>query len=159
MRSPSLLAALALALVLASCSSNDSEDVVLTSWETLIKRYGNLAQGTFRVRHPSARLEFQGTEMPQPFIDPTLSLISRDEPMVVDLTSRALVVVDSIGDFGWSGSYNGPKGPHGCSGRLYIMESTASLLRAVFAGACGKVGPLSGPRDFTLLEGGFAYRR
>ena len=157
MRSLPLVAALA--LTLASCSSNASEDVVLPGRDVLVERYGTLAPGTFRVRHPSARRDFQGTEMKPGLVNPTLSLISRPEPMFVVMYSVAVVSVDSTGSFGWSGSYNGPEGPHDCSGRLYVMESTASLLRGVFAGACGNVSPLSGPSNFELLEGGFAYMR
>lgn len=158
MRHPAALLTV-VALVLTSCSSNDPEDVVLTSREALIERYGSLAPGTFRIRHPSAQLEFQGTEMKPGLVNPTLSLISRPEPMFVVMYSVAVVSVDSTGSFGWSGSYNGPEGPHDCSGTLYVLESTPTLLRGVFAGSCGKVNPLRGPHDFTLVEGGFAYVR
>lgn len=154
------LAALALAaLSFAACSSNDPEDVVLPNREALVSRYGTLAPGTFHVWHPRAGLNFRGTEMKPGLVDPTLRLISRPESMVAYLLSDALVAVDSVGDFGWSGSYNGPEGPHNCTGMLYILESTPTLLRAVFAGRCGEVDPLSGPRNFQLLEGGFAYVR
>ena len=157
MRTLPLLAALALVLTLAACSSNDPEDVVLPGRDVLVERYGTLAPGTFRVWHPSARLEYRGTEIK--LFDPSLYLIGRAPTVQVVLISDATKPDNVAGDFTWSGSYNGSEGPHGCSGRFYVMESTASLLRGVFAGACGIVGPLSGPSNFELIEGGFAYRR
>lgn len=154
-----LLTLALVALGFAACSSNDPEDVVLTSKEMLVERYSSLAPGTFRVKHPSERIEFQGTDMRPGLVEPGLSLFSSDGEYVFRVTSDVLVKVDSLGEVGWSGTYNGSEGPHSCSGRLYVLESTASLLRAVFAGSCGVVGPLSGPSHFQLLEGGFAYVR
>lgn len=157
MRAPLLL--LALAAVTLSCSSNAPEDVVLPSKETLIQRYGTLSPGTFHVWHPRARLDFHGTEMKPDLAGQMLSLISRPQAMVVDLVSLQMYESSGTSYNEWGGSYNGPAGPHSCTGMLYILESTPTLLRAVFAGRCGKVDPLSGPRNFELLEGGFAYVR
>ena len=158
MRTPLLLAALT--LVLASCS-NDLEDVKLPGQKTLVSRYGTFAPGTFRVREPGVRLDVEGSEFFLSEIDKTLYISNRERNFFeVGISSQAVVTSGQVGEAPWGGSYGGGPGrSRDCSGRLYVMESTPTLLRGVFAGSCGKVNPLRGPHDFTLLEGGFAYRR
>ncbi len=158
MRVPLVLAALS--LLLASCS-NDLEDVRLPGRETLVSRYGTLAPGTFRVREPGVRLDVEGSEFFLSEIGKTLYLGKRELNFFeVGIESGAVVTSGQVGEVSWAGAYGGgPGGSRDCSGRLYVMESTPTLLRGVFAGSCGKVNPLRGPHDFTLVEGGFAYRR
>ena len=77
-----------------------------------------------------------------------------------DVMSENILKIGPVGAYGWLGGHRGnPAGPTTCSGTIYILESTASLLRGVLAGACGLNRPLGGPRDFKLFEGGFAYAR
>ena len=78
----------------------------------------------------------------------------------LNVISEDVLNVGPVGAYGWIGTHSGnPAGSSTCSGTIYILESTASLLRGVLAGACGLNRPLGGPRDFTLFEGGFAYAR
>ncbi len=78
----------------------------------------------------------------------------------LDVMSENILKVGPVGAYGWIGGHRGnPNGSTTCSGTIYILESTASLLRAVLAGACGLDRQLGGPRDFKLFEGGFAYAR
>ena len=159
MRSLPLLAALA--LVLASCSGVEAEDVVLPGRTVLVQRYGTLAPGTFRVRQPSIRLDVEGDDFSLSEIDKTLYLRNRERSFFsLGIGSKAVVAAGQTGEATWAGSYRGdPESSRSCSGKLYVMESTSTLLRGVFAGSCGKTGALLGPHDFTLVEGGFAYRR
>ena len=164
MRSRLLLAVLA--LVLASCGSNSAESVALPSERTLVAHYGTLAPGTFHVRQQSLRLDVKGTEFGRGLSAPILFMRNRSIKsdngsfFSLDVTSEDILKVGPVGAYGWVGGHSGnPVGSTTCSGTIYILESTASLLRAVLAGACGLNRQLGGPRDFTLFEGGFAYRR
>ena len=160
MRTPLLLAALAV-LTLASCSGVEAEDVVLPGRETLVQRYGTLAPGTFRVRQPSIGLDVEGNDFSLSEIGKTLYLRNRERSFFsLGIGSEAVVAVAQAGEAYWAGSYSGdPASSRTCSGKLHITGSTPVLLRGVFGGSCGKVGALRGPHDFTLVEGGFAYRR
>ena len=166
MRAPPLLAALALTLLLASCGSNSAESVALPSEKTLVAHYGTLAPGTFHVRQQSLRLDVKGTEFSQGLVMPIVYMRNRSikfedgSHFSLDVTSEDILKVGPVGAYGWIGGHSGnPIGSTTCSGTIYILESTASLLRGVLAGACGLNRQLGGPRDFKLFEGGFAYAR
>ncbi len=150
-----LLALAFAALRLVACSSNDLEDVKLPSQATLVSRYGSLAPGTFRVGN------LEGSDFYLSEISKTLYLSKRElGSFNMGISSMAIMAIGYVGEASWSGSLgSAPTGSWSCSGSLYVIESTPTLLRGVFAGACGEVDPLRGPHGFRLFEGGFAYVR